>query len=122
MPLILEQVFPLGRFHATRWNQNPFEDRHGEWPPSPWRLLRALAARWFQYARETGDEDDWNDVEQDEEANIPVVCLLDDKTFTDALSMLKYCKEDHGLDFLGIRDRLRLDFMGCIKLINYSMQ
>jgi len=57
MTLILEQSFPLGRFHATRWNQNPFEDRHGEWPPSPWRLLRALAARWFQYARETGDED-----------------------------------------------------------------
>ena len=58
MSLILEQSFPLGRFHATRWNQNPFEDRHGEWPPSPWRLLRALAARWFQYARETGDEDE----------------------------------------------------------------
>jgi CRISPR-associated protein Csb2 len=58
MPLILEQSFPLGRFHATRWNQNPFEDRHGEWPPSPWRLLRALAARWFQYARESGDKDE----------------------------------------------------------------
>ena len=58
MSLIIEQSFPLGRFHATRWNQNPFEDRHGEWPPSPWRLLRALAARWFQYARETGDEDE----------------------------------------------------------------
>src|SRR3954470_15696971 len=58
MALILEQSFPMGRYHATRWNQNPFEDRHGEWPPSPWRLLRALAARWFQYARETGDEDE----------------------------------------------------------------
>ena len=58
MPLILEQSFPLGRFHATRWNQNPFEDPYGEWPPSPWRLLRALAARWFQYSRETGDSDD----------------------------------------------------------------
>lgn len=57
MSLILRQTFPLGRFHATRWNQNPFEDRFGEWPPSPWRLLRALAARWFQYSRETGDED-----------------------------------------------------------------
>lgn len=55
MPLVLEQSFPLGRFHATRWNQNPFEDPHGEWPPSPWRLLRALAARWFQYVRETGE-------------------------------------------------------------------
>lgn len=55
MPFVLEQSFPLGRFHATRWNQNPFEDPHGEWPPSPWRLLRALAARWFQYVRETGE-------------------------------------------------------------------
>ncbi len=58
MPLVLEQSFPLGRFHATRWNQNPFEDPYGEWPPSPWRLLRALTARWFQYSRETTDSDD----------------------------------------------------------------
>lgn len=57
MALILEQTFPLGRFHATRWKQNPFEDPYGEWPPSHWRLLRALSARWFQYSRETGDED-----------------------------------------------------------------
>ena len=56
MPIIFEQRFPLGRFHATRWNQNPYEDRHGEWPPSPWRLLRTLASRWIQYSRETGDE------------------------------------------------------------------
>jgi CRISPR-associated protein Csb2 len=55
MPLVLEQYFLTGRFHATRWNQNPFEDSSGEWPPSPWRLLRTLAGRWFQYARETGD-------------------------------------------------------------------
>jgi CRISPR-associated protein Csb2 len=57
MPLIIEQTFPLGRFHATRWRQNSFEDSFGEFPPSPYRLLRALTARWFQYARETGDND-----------------------------------------------------------------
>lgn len=54
MALIIEQRFPSGRFHATRWNQGAFGDAYGEWPPSPWRLLRAMAARWFQYARETG--------------------------------------------------------------------
>ena len=54
MPLVIEQHHPLGRFHATRWNQSPFEDPFGEWPPSPWRFLRALAARSFQYERETG--------------------------------------------------------------------
>lgn len=55
MALVIRQTFPLGRFHATRWNQNPFEDPFGEWPPSPWRFLRALAARWFQYQREAGE-------------------------------------------------------------------
>lgn len=57
MPLIIEQSFPLGRFHATRWKMGAFGDSYGEWPPSPWRLLRALANRWFQWSRETGDED-----------------------------------------------------------------
>lgn len=53
MSLAIEQNYLLGRFHATRWNQNPFEDPFGEWPPSPWRFLRALAVRSFQYERET---------------------------------------------------------------------
>lgn len=57
MPLVIAQTFPLGRYHATKWNESPFEDCLGEWPPSPWRLLRALAARWFQYQRETNDSD-----------------------------------------------------------------
>jgi CRISPR-associated protein Csb2 len=57
MALYIEQRFPLGRFHATRWNQGAFGDPYGEWPPSPWRLLRALANRWFQWSRETGNED-----------------------------------------------------------------
>ena len=30
----------------------PFEDPHGEWPPSPWRLLRAILARSHQLERE----------------------------------------------------------------------
>ena len=57
MSLIIEQSFPLGRFHATRWKMGAFGDRYGEWPPSPWRLLRALANRWFQWSREHGRED-----------------------------------------------------------------
>lgn len=52
MQIVLRQVFPLGRFHATPWNVNPFDDPYGEWPPSPWRLVRAVVARWYQWARE----------------------------------------------------------------------
>lgn len=53
MRLVLRQSFPLGRFHATPWRVNPFDDPFGEWPPSPWRLTRAAVARWYQWRRET---------------------------------------------------------------------
>jgi CRISPR-associated protein Csb2 len=37
--------FPLGRYHATPWDRSVNEGAI-EWPPSPWRLLRALVATW----------------------------------------------------------------------------
>lgn len=58
MKLHIEQTFPLGRFHATPWKVFPYDDPHGEWPPSPWRLLRAILARSFQLERETGTPND----------------------------------------------------------------
>lgn len=38
--------FPLGRYHATPWDRSVNEGA-AEWPPSPWRLLRALTATWY---------------------------------------------------------------------------
>lgn len=55
MQLVLEQTFPLGRFHATPWKVFPYDDPHGEWPPSPWRLVRAVLARSFQLDREVAE-------------------------------------------------------------------
>ena len=52
MQVVLRQMFPLGRFHANPWRAFPFEDPHGEWPPSPWRLLRAILSRSHQLERE----------------------------------------------------------------------
>ena len=37
--------FPAGRFHATPWGRHVNEGAP-EWPPSPWRILRALVATW----------------------------------------------------------------------------
>jgi CRISPR-associated protein Csb2 len=37
--------FPAGRFHATPWGHHVNEGLP-EWPPSPWRLVRALVAVW----------------------------------------------------------------------------
>jgi len=64
MKLVLRQEFPLGRFHATPWRVNPFDDPHGEWPPSPWRLVRAVTARWYQWTREAEAEPDFAQVEK----------------------------------------------------------
>jgi hypothetical protein len=58
MQLILRQYLPLGRFHATPWRVNPYDDPAGEWPPSPWRFVRATVARWYQWSRETSDKPD----------------------------------------------------------------
>lgn len=45
MTIELAFRFPLGRMHATPWGENANEGGV-EWPPSPWRLLRALYATW----------------------------------------------------------------------------
>lgn len=37
--------FLAGRYHATPWGRHVNEGVP-EWPPSPWRLLRALVATW----------------------------------------------------------------------------
>lgn len=45
MATTLEIEFPWGRYHATPWNRSANEGA-AEWPPSPWRVLRALYATW----------------------------------------------------------------------------
>jgi len=45
MPTTLAFRFPLGRYHANPWDRAVNEGA-SEWPPSPWRVLRALVATW----------------------------------------------------------------------------
>ncbi len=49
--------FPSGRFHATPWGRHVNEGA-AEWPPSPWRLLRALVATWKRKLNAEFDESD----------------------------------------------------------------
>ncbi|MDT5024778.1 MAG: CRISPR-associated protein Csb2, partial [Micromonosporaceae bacterium] len=46
MTVTLVARFPLGRYHATPWDRSVNEGAV-EWPPSPWRLLRAFVATWY---------------------------------------------------------------------------
>jgi len=47
--LTIETRFISGRYSATRWGQDAFTDPYDEWPPSPWRFLRALHAVWKRF-------------------------------------------------------------------------
>lgn len=55
--LAIELRFPVGRYHATPWNRHVNEGIV-EWPPSPWRLLRALTATWHLKARDEVSDSD----------------------------------------------------------------
>lgn len=48
---VLELSFPAGRYHATPWGRHVNEGAV-EWPPAPWRIVRALIATWYLKARE----------------------------------------------------------------------
>jgi CRISPR-associated protein Csb2 len=45
MAVAIAIAFPAGRIHSTPWGHHVNEGVP-EWPPSPWRLLRALVAVW----------------------------------------------------------------------------
>lgn len=45
--MILELTFLTGRFHATAWGRHVNEGVP-EWPPAPFRVLRALLDAWYR--------------------------------------------------------------------------
>jgi protein arginine N-methyltransferase 3 len=52
------------------------------------------------------DEDDqWQDAEPDGEA-VEIISLFDDAKFSDVKSMLNYCKDKFGFDFIDVQRRL----------------
>lgn len=46
--IVIDIRFHTGKFHATPWGCHVNEGIP-EWPPSPWRVLRALIASWKYY-------------------------------------------------------------------------
>lgn len=48
--------FVAGRYHATPWGRH-VNEAAPEWPPSPWRLLRALVATWKRKLPELDERD-----------------------------------------------------------------
>lgn len=46
--IILRLDFERKKYHATEWGRNVNEG-FVDWPPSPWRLLRAIISSWKMY-------------------------------------------------------------------------
>ncbi|KAG5953467.1 hypothetical protein E4U53_005459 [Claviceps sorghi] len=67
---------------------------------------------------DTSEGSNWLDIEPDVE-NIEFVSLFDEQTFSTLSGMLDYCKQQHSFDLLENIHRLRLDFLGAVKLINF---
>ncbi|KAK4943926.1 Ribosomal protein arginine N-methyltransferase rmt3 [Elasticomyces elasticus] len=67
---------------------------------------------------DTRNDEGWEDVEPDEES-ITVVSLFDERTFSDAKSMLAYCRDNHSFDIWRLRKEFDFDFLGLVKLVNY---
>lgn len=53
MTTTIEFRFPWGLYHATPWSRSANEGVV-EWPPAPWRILRALYAAWMTHSPHLG--------------------------------------------------------------------
>ena len=54
--IAIEMKFPTGKLHATPWGRHVNEGAV-EWPPSPWRFLRALLAVWHHKFHDVTEEE-----------------------------------------------------------------
>ena len=55
--IALEFRFLAGRYHGNPWGRHVNEG-DVDWPPEPWRLLRALIATWHHKVKITGKHDE----------------------------------------------------------------
>lgn len=88
--ITVELKFPSGMFHATPWGRNVNEGVP-EWPPSPYRLLRALYDTWKRKRPE------WQDAQ--------VEPLLEALASEPPLFSLPPARASHTRSFLSENDR-----------------
>ena len=50
--------FETGKYHATQWGRNVNEG-FIDWPPSPWRIMRAIISAWKIYHQDIPEDTMW---------------------------------------------------------------
>ena len=56
--ITLRLYFEMGKYHATEWGRNVNEGIV-DWPPSPWRLLRAIISSWKTHHQDIPEDVMW---------------------------------------------------------------
>jgi type I protein arginine methyltransferase len=67
---------------------------------------------WDDWNAGDGEEDEWDPLAS-------VVCLFCTEKFDSSELLFKHCSLEHSFDFYTSVKRLKLDFYGSLKLINY---
>ena len=70
---IIQLRFPWGRYYAHPWGINPSRLREPEWPPSPWRFLRALVSAWYRSNPGQSPSDDCRELIEDLSRGLPEI-------------------------------------------------
>ncbi|KAI3711859.1 hypothetical protein L1987_70408 [Smallanthus sonchifolius] len=69
------------------------------------------------------EEQNWEDLtadgEEDEENALELLCLFCDLKYNSSNSLFDHCCLSHSFDFGSMKTTMKLDFYGCLKLINY---
>ena len=89
--VLIELAFPSGRYHATSWGRHVNEGVP-EWPPSPYRLVRALYDAWKR-KRPEWEEDRVNAV-LSAISSAPALYRLPNATVSHTRSFLSKNEED----------------------------
>ena len=56
--ITLEFRFERGKYHATKWGRN-VDEGFVDWPPSPWRIMRAIIYSWKMYHSDIAEDVVW---------------------------------------------------------------
>jgi protein arginine N-methyltransferase 3 len=72
-------------------------------------MSRSISSSSSSEFSDLHEDDGWEDAEPDEE-ELQIVSLFDDNVFSDAKSMVEYCKEKYGFDFVGTQKDLGMSY------------
>lgn len=103
--LAIDLKFPNGKYHATPWNRHVNEGEV-EWPPSPWRILRAVISVYHRT------------IDQKRFPEDVLLSLINNLSAEHPEYALPYSKEAHTRHYMPIQKNIPRMIFDAFKLID----